>query len=188
MSRTEDLSELGLTELATEEEIKAAYKRLAQVHHPDKAGNAASFIRVESAYRRLTSNQDEAKKETMNSRANSNLAQLVLTIITDCDTDVVNIITAMENHISGSIINLYGAKNAASKRITKHSRTLRRCKDKDTIIARVITTSITDIQKQLVLMSDEITMYTMMLAKIKEIEYDMGPLPVMDISGGENPP
>jgi len=186
VSREEDLADLGLPTTASEEDIKAAYKRLAQEHHPDKGGNAAAFIRAQCAYRRLTTNQDEEKQEFLNSHANSNLAQLILNVITDVDTDSINIITAMENHITGSIANLEEAKRAASKRIRKHARTLKRCKDKETIIARVITTSIADIKKQQVLMSDDIIMNTMMLGKLRGIEYDLGPLPVMDIIEDES--
>jgi len=48
---------LGLTESATPEEIKKAYRKLASQHHPDKGGDTAMFQRVEEAYRILSDPQ-----------------------------------------------------------------------------------------------------------------------------------
>jgi len=48
---------LGLSETATPEEIKKAYRKLASQHHPDKGGDTAMFQRVEEAYRILSDPQ-----------------------------------------------------------------------------------------------------------------------------------
>jgi curved DNA-binding protein len=45
---------LKVTETATPEEIKKAYRRLASKHHPDKGGNTDEFQRIEEAYRVLS--------------------------------------------------------------------------------------------------------------------------------------
>jgi len=61
-ARSEALKKLGLDETATTEEIKAAYKRLAKVHHPDRFHDldeeivraaTASFRRIREAYELL---------------------------------------------------------------------------------------------------------------------------------------
>lgn len=44
---------LGVSEDATESEIKAAYRRKARVMHPDKGGDAATFAQLAKAYRML---------------------------------------------------------------------------------------------------------------------------------------
>lgn len=41
---------LGLQFDATQDEIKAAYRRLAGVHHPDRGGSPEVFRRIQSAY------------------------------------------------------------------------------------------------------------------------------------------
>lgn len=41
---------LGVPSDASPEEIKRAYRRLAQVHHPDKGGDAATFTHLTAAY------------------------------------------------------------------------------------------------------------------------------------------
>lgn len=44
---------LGVTRDAAEDEIKQAYRRLANKHHPDKGGNTQKFQELEEAYRVL---------------------------------------------------------------------------------------------------------------------------------------
>lgn len=45
---------LGVPENAHSEEIKAAYRKLAQLHHPDKGGDAERFKEIKAAYETLT--------------------------------------------------------------------------------------------------------------------------------------
>lgn len=46
----ECFKELGLTDAATVEMVKSAWRQLASVHHPDRGGNAAEFSRVHKYY------------------------------------------------------------------------------------------------------------------------------------------
>ncbi len=41
---------LGVTDQATWDEIKSAYRKLVMQHHPDKGGDAAAFRRIQGAY------------------------------------------------------------------------------------------------------------------------------------------
>lgn len=45
---------LGVHRQSSPEEVKAAYYKLAQAHHPDKGGAAEAFTEVKDAYRLLT--------------------------------------------------------------------------------------------------------------------------------------
>jgi len=47
---------LGVTEKATAEEIKRAYRKMASQHHPDKGGDKNKFQEIEQAYRTLSDN------------------------------------------------------------------------------------------------------------------------------------
>ena len=47
---------LGVTEKATAEEIKRAYRKLASQHHPDKGGDNAKFQEIQRAYDTLSDN------------------------------------------------------------------------------------------------------------------------------------
>ena len=44
---------LGISADATIDEIKAAYRRLARAHHPDRGGDHDTFIRIKKAYEEL---------------------------------------------------------------------------------------------------------------------------------------
>ncbi|CAG8597258.1 29226_t:CDS:2 [Racocetra persica] len=68
---------LGVSENATPEEIKKAYRKLALQHHPDKGGDAEKFKEIANAYEVLTnqssrsnnhssSSNDEADADTKN--------------------------------------------------------------------------------------------------------------------------
>jgi DnaJ-class molecular chaperone len=45
---------LGVTPGANQEEIKAAYRKLASKHHPDRGGDTATFQEIQQAYEILT--------------------------------------------------------------------------------------------------------------------------------------
>lgn len=47
---------LGVTEKATAEEIKRAYRKLASQHHPDKGGDKNKFQEIQAAYDTLSNN------------------------------------------------------------------------------------------------------------------------------------
>ena len=46
--------DLGVRRGASDEEIKAAYRRLAQIHHPDKQSTPASRAEAKFAFNRIT--------------------------------------------------------------------------------------------------------------------------------------
>jgi DnaJ-class molecular chaperone len=48
---------LGINKQASQDEIKAAYRRMASKHHPDKGGDTAEFQKIEEAYRTLGDEQ-----------------------------------------------------------------------------------------------------------------------------------
>lgn len=47
---TDPYAALGLPPTATLDEAKAAYRRLAMQHHPDRGGDAEAFKRVKEAW------------------------------------------------------------------------------------------------------------------------------------------
>jgi DnaJ-class molecular chaperone len=42
---------LGLPETATPDEVKAAWRKLCMIHHPDRGGNSVEFDELRRAYR-----------------------------------------------------------------------------------------------------------------------------------------
>ena len=52
-------SVLGVQRGASEEEVKKAYRKLAQQHHPDKGGDEAKFKEVKEAYEKISAGEPE---------------------------------------------------------------------------------------------------------------------------------
>jgi curved DNA-binding protein CbpA len=51
---------LGVAKDATAKQIKAAYRKMAQTHHPDKGGDSLRFVEIQQAYDTLS---DAEKRE-----------------------------------------------------------------------------------------------------------------------------
>jgi curved DNA-binding protein len=58
---TDFYSTLGVSKSANADEIKRAYRRMANQHHPDKGGDTEKFKEVEEAYRVLSDPQKKAE-------------------------------------------------------------------------------------------------------------------------------
>lgn len=52
---------LGISESASQDEIKKAYRKLANQHHPDKGGDTNRFQQIQSAYETLGDNNRRAQ-------------------------------------------------------------------------------------------------------------------------------
>ena len=97
---------LDLAKTATAEEIKAAFKRLAGKHHPDREhGNTEKFQKIQHAYAVLSNpkrkesydrtGEDKQGKDPMD-EAKSNLAQLFASVIQqDQKGDIVAIVAKL---------------------------------------------------------------------------------------------
>jgi DnaJ-class molecular chaperone len=57
---------LGVSQTATADEIKRAYRRLASQHHPDKGGDTGKFQEIEAAYRTLSDTEKRAQYDNPN--------------------------------------------------------------------------------------------------------------------------
>ena len=56
---------LGVSETASDSEIKSAFRKLAGQHHPDKGGNEARFKEVNEAYDTLKNTAKRQEYDTM---------------------------------------------------------------------------------------------------------------------------
>lgn len=55
------LEKFGLSNNATPEEVRAEWRRLASINHPDKGGDAAEFMRLRVLYVAALSEANEPK-------------------------------------------------------------------------------------------------------------------------------
>jgi curved DNA-binding protein len=58
---TDHYTTLGVDRNANPDEIKAAYRRMAAKHHPDRGGDTAAFQNIQSAYETLTDPDKKAQ-------------------------------------------------------------------------------------------------------------------------------
>ena len=58
---TDYYTTLGVGKTATQEEIKRAYKKLANIHHPDKGGDQTKFKEISAAYDTIGDKQKRAE-------------------------------------------------------------------------------------------------------------------------------
>ena len=132
--------ELGVATSATLEELKAAYRSLAQKHHPDKnGGDGTKFKQVKEAYevladpeRRAAYDKGEASDPQDERRLNMalrDLASLLLMVVEQCpDIESTNVVESIRATIYQSneqaahqrlvIAGAIGRLNAATSRIT----------------------------------------------------------------------
>ncbi len=55
---------LGVDPTASKDQIKAAYRKLASIHHPDKGGDTAKFQEIQAAYDALTGNRLQPQQQS----------------------------------------------------------------------------------------------------------------------------
>lgn len=64
---------LGVSNQATDKEIKQAYRVLAMQHHPDRGGNQADFQKIQEAYQILSDPQQRAQWEQSMQHGNNRI-------------------------------------------------------------------------------------------------------------------
>jgi curved DNA-binding protein len=64
---------LGVSETASDNEIKSAFRKLAAQHHPDKGGSEAKFKEINEAYDTLKNTQKRQEYDTMRKYGQRNM-------------------------------------------------------------------------------------------------------------------
>lgn len=52
---------MGLSDTATPDEVKAKWRELCMIHHPDRGGNAVEFNTINKAYKQAVAEASEPK-------------------------------------------------------------------------------------------------------------------------------
>jgi curved DNA-binding protein CbpA len=127
---------LGLSNNATSDDIKIAYKKLAQQYHPDKNnGDDTLFVKIKFAYEVLIDPISRKQYDaTGEAKINSNnkakilefLANMLLQIIDDDRTNIDNfdILRVMRNNILNNINSINNDINKIKKRIIKREKVI----------------------------------------------------------------
>lgn len=127
---------LGLSNNATSDDIKMAYKKLAQQYHPDKNnGDDTLFVKIKFAYEVLIDPISRKQYDaTGEAKINSNnkakilefLANMLLQIIDDDRTNIDNfdILRVMRNNILNNINSINNDISKIKKRIIKREKVI----------------------------------------------------------------
>jgi DnaJ-class molecular chaperone len=107
--------QLGISPDATSEEIKHAYRLLAQIHHPDKGGDEEKFKKIKMAYETLSDPDKRAHYDAtgtvnqtydINAEVLNELAQLTMHFINRMDPINDDLIMMMKGDIIEAIKNV----------------------------------------------------------------------------------
>ena len=90
---------LGVTPNAPEDEVRRAYKRLAQRHHPDKGGDPEAMARVNDAYEAITQ-PDKNTGPSVEDIARQKVLQLFIKAANDNSWGQANYIQALRNGLN----------------------------------------------------------------------------------------
>jgi curved DNA-binding protein CbpA len=127
---------LGLSNNATSDDIKIAYKKLAQQYHPDKNnGDDTLFVKIKFAYEVLIDPISRKQYDTTGeAKINFNnkakilefLASMLLQIIDDdrTNTDNFDILRVMRNNILNNINSINNDISKIKKRIIKREKVI----------------------------------------------------------------
>lgn len=114
---------LGLTTGASLEELKAAYRALAQKHHPDKpGGDVATFQRIQKAYDILKDPEKSHRYATLGDAAGKDEHSMALSTLANILTQVVSQVnvegTDVHAVMRSSVLDMYRRADADIQRVT----------------------------------------------------------------------
>lgn len=105
--------DLGIAKTATKDEIKKAYRKKSQKHHPDAGGDPAKFREINLAYRILTDEEKRARydngesaesmtsaQKTEEQEAREILIRLFIEVVKHCDPDRTDLIAKLRDQVN----------------------------------------------------------------------------------------
>jgi DnaJ-class molecular chaperone len=181
---------LGVDKTATQDQIKAAYRKLASQHHPDRGGSTTSFQGVQKAYEVLSDPERREQYDATGSHeqapnldelAANEMSNLILQVVDLVDPSKTNLVDYMRNSV------LYArAKDEAalaqmeqqSSRRENAARRVSKSNDPHTNLLRdCLLANAAQIRNHIANMKMNLQKYDHLLAKIAEYEYKPDPAP-----------
>ena len=178
---------LDISEDATLQQVKTAYRSLSKWHHPDVGGDKEKFNEINLAYRVLS---DSAKRKlydeqgVIQDESPDHMANIVMTRIAGIAEDWINsmlsgskvpLSTFVRQKMGNGVVGIKQANNDIEKTIKQLTDIRERlsCKStKDSVVHRAIDNRIRTYKKGILQNEKEIIIVTQVLEKIDEYEYE----------------
>jgi len=135
---------LGVESSAAVEEIRTAYRKLAQENHPDKGGDAEKFTEIQKAYDVLSSSEKRAIYDKTGYFSEAGIDEnlmilreivgMVLAIINDnpaIDVSKVSLIDLTLSLINNKQSSLRGESGKLAERVRKYGQAIERFRTRD---------------------------------------------------------
>lgn len=164
MSKRSPYDRLGVPKEATSEQIKKAYRKKANVHHPDKGGSPEEFRAVALAYKvlgdddrrkRYDSGESEEsvggnKTITEEQEAVATLVGIFNEIVGKCDPKRTNVAEKIIETLEKGILELENRLLSAPNTVKKFEAALARfsSKGEDNLFAKAATSGIEQVRQQ----------------------------------------
>ena len=174
--------DLDIPKDASADEIRKAYKILAQINHPDKGGDNLIFKKINHAYRILKNSEskkrydefgDESKPINQKQAAKAELAKLIQQIIRANITNLKHkhVVNAVKDNIVAGIINTNQKIKEVNNNINYLNDAIGRVSPNDSILAAVFEDEIKVVKNNLVQLKNMKEMLMLMKEEINNYKY-----------------
>jgi len=178
--------DLQVAPTATAKEIKAAHRRLAKEHHPDKGGEHNNFVRVQKAYevlsdpfRRKHYDQFGADRQTEDIRAQAlqGLAQLFIQVL-DQVPETQDLIKVVSDAIQGNLMQMKRDRTFMQVKRRKLTQVRKRLDtDGDRVLLEVLASKRKELWAGYKIARSRILMFNVMAGVVGDYHYRADPAP-----------
>lgn len=175
---------LGIKEDATDEEIKAAYKKRAKEAHPDKGGSDEEMTQVTFAYEVLSDksrrarydiNGDTTPTKSFDEKMSAFISEVFMSIVDKYDYNTIeniNVIKMLKNRTYNYISENKQNIGRCQDEIIKYGKVLKRLKSKNTVIQDQLTKKINKLNSEIKMAEVNIDFLTEALENVNDYHYD----------------
>ena len=188
--------ELGISSNTNSDDIKKAYKKMANKHHPDIGCNKYDFLKIQLAYDTLSDEDKKHHYDTtgevkygVNNDVMKVLTQISIMILNLIDIDTVNVdntdlLDVIKRRINDNIVASKIEINKLQKRIKKRKKTIKNIfkknkdMDNDNLLIVILNGDTDNLQSNIGRIESGITELNLMLSVLDEYGYNLPTPPV----------
>jgi DnaJ-class molecular chaperone len=172
---------LEVSETATIQEIKRAYKKQCSVFHPDKGGGEEEFILLKKAYDTLIDPElrgqyDLTGTSSLDSDTSSKAVQLLVSFlaaaVAELNIETMDVYEQIRKRLVEMIANSEAKIDGLEKKIERQNKVASRTKNSPRIVA-FHEGIVKEIRRQALGEKEVVAIHNEVLRLLKDVEYDM---------------